>query len=145
MGYWNRPDATADSITPEGFFKTGDVAVRRPDGTYRISGRLKEMYKSGGYNVYPREIETVLEDFPAVAKVAVVSTPDPLWQEVGVAFVVPSGPVSIEELGAHCRARLANYKVPKHFFIESDLPLLPVGKVDKVGLAKAALQRLATS
>lgn len=145
IGYLNRPDATADAITPDGFFKTGDVAVRRPDGNYRISGRLKEMYKSGGYNVYPREIETVLEDFPAVATVAVVSTPDPLWQEVGVAFVVPNGPVKIEELGSHCRAHLANYKIPKHFFIESALPLLPNGKIDKVGLTKAAAERLSVS
>lgn len=142
IGYWNRPEATAEAITPDGFFKTGDVAVRRPDGNYRIAGRLKEMFKSGGYNVYPREIETVLEDFPAVTHVAVVSIADPLWDEVGVAFVIADRPISSDELEAHCRARLANYKVPKHFFLEEDLPLLPIGKIDKIRLAKVAVKRL---
>lgn len=139
-GYWERPEATADAFTPEGFFHTGDLAVQRRDGTYRIVGRLKEMFKSGGYNVYPREIEAVLEAHPDVVVAAVVSVADPLWQEVGVAYVIPSGNVTPEDLLEWCRARLANYKVPKHIRIESDLPLLPVGKIDKQTLAARARQ-----
>lgn len=138
LGYWRRPDASADAFTADGFFRTGDLAVRRPDGRYRIVGRLKEMYKSGGYNVYPREVEAVLEAHPAVAQAAVVAAPDPIWQEVGVAFIQPAAGVTAAELEAHCRAHLANYKTPKRFVFEPDLPLLPIGKIDKVALKRRA-------
>ncbi|WP_374571242.1 class I adenylate-forming enzyme family protein [Phenylobacterium sp.] len=141
LGYWRRPEATAEAFTKDGFFRTGDLAVRRPDGRYRIVGRLKDMYKSGGYNVYPREVEAVLEAHPAVAQAAIVSAPDPVWQEVGVAFIEPRGEVSVGDLEAHCRSRLANYKVPKRFVIDPNLPLLPIGKIDKVTLkARAAAE-----
>jgi acyl-CoA synthetase (AMP-forming)/AMP-acid ligase II len=138
LGYWRRPDATAEAFTADGYFKTGDLAVRRPDGRYRIVGRLKEMYKSGGYNVYPREIEATLERHPAIALAAVVATPDPLWDEVGVAYVVPREATTAAELERHCRAHLANYKVPKRFVIADELPLLPIGKVDKRALSERA-------
>lgn len=138
LGYWRRPDATGEAFAPDGFFRTGDLAILRPDGHYSIVGRIKEMYKSGGYNVYPREVESVIEAHPAVAQVAVVSAPDPVWQEVGVAYVEPCAEVSETELEAHCRARLANYKIPKRFVIEPSLPLLPIGKIDKVSLARRA-------
>ncbi|MCO5792544.1 MAG: acyl--CoA ligase [Blastomonas sp.] len=142
LGYWGRPEATRDAFTEDGFFRTGDLATRRPDGRYRIVGRLKEMFKSGGYNVYPREIETVLEAHPAVAICAVVPVPDPLWQEVGVAFVIPKPGHAVEpdELIAWCRERLANYKVPKRCKVVSELPLLPIGKIDKVALRKRAAE-----
>jgi len=138
LGYWHRPEATAQAFTADGFFKTGDLGEWRRDGRLRIVGRLKEMYKSGGYNVYPREVELALEAHPAVALAAVVATPDPLWQEVGVAYVTPRSPVTPAELEAHCRLRLANYKVPKRIVIERDLPLLPIGKVDKRALKARA-------
>ncbi|MES2054954.1 MAG: AMP-binding protein [Pseudomonadota bacterium] len=138
LGYWNRPDATAEALTPDGWFRTGDLAVMRPDGRYRIAGRLKEMFKSGGYNVYPREIEAVIEAHPAVAEVAVVSAEDPVWQEVGIAFVTAAQPIAAAELEAWCRARLANYKIPKRFVFEPVLPLLPIGKVDKAQLKRRA-------
>lgn len=138
LGYWNRPEASAAALTPDGWFKTGDLAVARSDGHYRIVGRLKEMFKSGGYNVYPREIETVIETHPAVAEAAVVSAEDPVWQEVGIAFVVAERPVAADELEAWCRARLANYKIPKHFVFDAALPLLPIGKVDKPLLKRRA-------
>ncbi|WEK01199.1 MAG: class I adenylate-forming enzyme family protein [Candidatus Sphingomonas phytovorans] len=138
LGYWRRPDASEACFTPDGFFRTGDLAVQHPDGSYRLVGRLKEMYKSGGYNVYPREVETVLERHPAVALAAVVARPDPVWQEVGVAYVHPSGDVDAETLEAHCREHLANYKIPKVFVIEPDLPMLPIGKIDKQELARRA-------
>jgi len=139
LGYWRRPKETAETLLPDGWLRTGDVAVQRPDGRFKLVGRLKEMFKSGGYNVYPREIEHVLESHPSVDLAAVVSRPDPMWQEVGVAFVIPRSPVTADELEAHCRAQLANYKVPKCFEIRAELPLLPIGKVDKV-----VLRRLAT-
>lgn len=138
LGYWRRPDATADAITPDGYFRTGDLAVRNADGYYRIVGRLKEMYKSGGYNVYPREVEAVLETHPNVALAAIVSAPDPIWQEVGIAFVAPAGDVDADALHLYCKERLANYKVPKRIIIEPSLPLLPIGKVDKQALKRRA-------
>ena len=138
LGYWRRPDATDACFTADGFFRTGDLAVQRPDGRYRLVGRLKEMYKSGGYNVYPREVETVLERHPDVSLAAVVARPDPVWQEVGIAYVLSSGAVDGIELEAHCRAHLANYKIPKAFVIEPDLPMLPIGKIDKQELARRA-------
>jgi acyl-CoA synthetase (AMP-forming)/AMP-acid ligase II len=138
LGYWRREKETAEAFTADGFFRTGDLAVQRPDGRYRIVGRIKEMYKSGGYNVYPREIEDVIETHPSVAAAAVVSRPDELWQEVGVAFVVAEGALAIEDLETHCRERLANYKIPKAFVLCEELPLLPIGKVDKLTLAQRA-------
>jgi acyl-CoA synthetase (AMP-forming)/AMP-acid ligase II len=138
-GYWNQPQATARAVSAEGYFKTGDLAVRRPDGRYRIVGRLKEMYKSGGYNVYPREVEMVLEDHPAVGLAAVVGVPDPVWQEVGAAFVSAVAAVTAQELRDWCRARLANYKTPKTIEVMTALPLLPIGKVDKPGLRRRAM------
>jgi len=138
IGYWRQPDATAAAVTADGFFRTGDLAQQRPDGSYRIVGRLKEMFKSGGFNIYPREIEAVLEAHPAVSIAAVVSVPDPVWQEVGVAFVVPAAQVTQEEIRAWCRERLANYKIPKRIVIDAAVPLLPIGKIDKKQLQERA-------
>jgi acyl-CoA synthetase (AMP-forming)/AMP-acid ligase II len=140
LGYWRRADATAEAFTSDGYFKSGDLAVRRPDGRYRVVGRLKEMYKSGGYNVYPREVEAVLEEHPAVVLAAIVSTDDPLWQEIGIAYVTLSEEIEPKILEAWCRARLANYKIPKRIFIEPHMPLLPIGKIDKVALKKRAAE-----
>lgn len=138
LGYWRRPEATDETLPSDGWLRTGDLAVQRPDGRYRIVGRLKEMFKSGGYNVYPREIEQAIEAHPLVDAAAVVSIDDALWQEVGVAFVLPSGAVTRSDLERHCREHLANYKVPKHFVLVEELPLLPIGKVDKKALQQMA-------
>jgi len=138
LGYWRRPEATAETLSADGWLSTGDLGRRNADGSYSIVGRVKEMYKSGGYNVYPREVEQAIEAHPAVEMAAVVSTPDPIWQEVGVAYVLPRGEVSAAELQSHCRERLANYKLPKLFVIVDTLPLLPIGKVDKVMLRERA-------
>ncbi|UTP38308.1 acyl--CoA ligase [Phenylobacterium sp. LH3H17] len=142
LGYWQNPAATVAAFTPDGFFRTGDLGVRRPDGRYRIVGRLTEMFKSGGYNVYPREVEVAIESHAAVALAAVVSIPDATWQEIGVAYVVPRTGADLkpEDLEAWCRERLANYKVPKRFVIKRDLPLLPIGKVDRTALQNQARQ-----
>jgi acyl-CoA synthetase (AMP-forming)/AMP-acid ligase II len=138
LGYWRNPQATAAAFTADGFLRTGDLATLAPDGSYRLVGRLTEMYKSGGYNVYPREIESVLERHPALLQVAVISVPDPLWQEVGIAFVTAATPVAAGELECFCREQLAHYKVPKRFFVETELPLLPIGKVDRRALRERA-------
>jgi acyl-CoA synthetase (AMP-forming)/AMP-acid ligase II len=140
LGYWRRPEATAEAFTTDGYFKSGDLAVRRPDGRYRVVGRLKEMYKSGGYNVYPREIEMVLEEHPAVVLAAVVSIDDPLWQEIGVAYVTLADNIETGSLAGWCRERLANYKIPKRIVVVPNMPLLPIGKIDKIALKNRALE-----
>ncbi len=133
-GYWRRPDATATMFTDDGWFRTGDLAVRRDDGYIQIVGRMSEMYKSGGYNVYPREVELALEAHPSVAMAAVISIPDPTFQEVGVAYVMGPDPIDVDELKAFARERLANYKLPKEIHQLDELPMLPIGKVDKKAL-----------
>lgn len=140
LGYWNRPEATAETLNTEGWLATGDLGQRNPDGTYTIVGRSKEMYKSGGYNVYPREVENVIESHPQVDIAAVIGISDPVWQEVGIAYVLVNDDFTVEALEAHCRKNLANYKIPKRFFLVRELPLLPIGKVDKVALRKRAAE-----
>lgn len=145
-GYLNKPEATAEAFTSDGWLRTGDGALEEDDGQYRLIGRLREMFKSGGYNVYPREIEIALEAHPAVAGVAVVTTPDPLYGEVGTAYLMckPGETVEEEVLRAFCRGRLANYKIPKYFRFLDALPMLPIGKVDRAQLKREAA-RLATA
>lgn len=140
QGYLNRPDATADSLTPDGWFRTGDIAQERPDGYWKLVGRLSEMYKSGGYNIYPREIENCLEAHPLVQVAAVVGAPDPTYQEIGHAFCepVPGATLTDKMLKEHCQGLLANYKIPKRFSILQEMPVLPVGKIDKMTLKRQA-------
>ncbi len=131
-GYLRNPEATAQAFTPDHWLRTGDMGLWCADGSLRLVGRLTEMYKSGGYNIFPREVEAVLESHPGVAMAAVIGVADPLWGEIGYAFVVAEADtLSAEELTAHCRARLAAYKVPKMIDLRGSLPLLPIGKVDK--------------
>lgn len=141
LGYFKRPEATAETFTADGWLRTGDVAIERPDGYWKMVGRMKEMYKSGGYNVYPREIEICLESHPDIEMAAVVGVPDELYQEVGHAYclVRPGAGASVEALRAFCREHLANYKIPKVFSIRDTLPMLPVGKVDKQALKRDAM------
>jgi acyl-CoA synthetase (AMP-forming)/AMP-acid ligase II len=140
VGYWRRPEATAETITEDGWLKTGDLLVHNADGSYSMIGRIKEMYKSGGYNVYPREIEEAISSHPGVAMSAVVPVSDPRWQEVGVAYVLKHDGYSLDtaEILEHCKSRLANYKIPKEVVITTSLPLLPIGKIDKMALRKRA-------
>lgn len=139
-GYLNLPEASAAAFTDDGYLRTGDVAIRRPDGNVVLAGRLVEMFKSGGYNVYPREIEVVLETHPAVAAAAVVDVPDAVYSEIGVAYLEtrPGIDIDIDNVLAHCRERLARYKVPKRFAVVEALPRLPVGKVDRAALRARA-------
>jgi acyl-CoA synthetase (AMP-forming)/AMP-acid ligase II len=137
-GYWNRPEATAEASDSDGWLHTGDLAMLRPDGHVQLVGRMSEMFKTGGYNAYPREIEMCLEEHPAVRMAAVVSVPDPVFDEVGHAFVVAEPGTDAEDLRSHCRERLANYKVPKVVNLRDELPRLAVGKVDKKALTAEA-------
>ncbi len=141
-GYFRQPDATAAAIDPEGWLHSGDIGRFDAAGRLRLIGRIKEMFKSGGYNIYPREIEMVLESHPAVSLAAVVAMPDPLYREIGCAFLLrkPGCGLEAAELDAWCRARLANYKIPKRFVIRDELPLLPIGKLDKTALRAEALR-----
>jgi len=136
LGYYERPEATAESFTEDGWFHTGDIGFWREDGNIVLVGRMSEMFKSGGYNVYPREVELALEEHEGVAMAAVIAIPDELYQEVGHAYVLrePGTDASEDDLMAHCKARLANYKVPKKISVQDTLPMLPVGKIDKKAL-----------
>ncbi len=140
LGYLNRPGATAETIDSGGWLHTGDIVAGQPDGTLVMVGRKKEMFKSGGYNVYPSEIEGVIGDHGDVVHAAVVEAPDPLWESVGIAFVVPQDPDRFElaAVTEYLRSRLANYKVPKRFVVMAELPQLANGKVDRVQLRHQA-------
>ena len=141
LGYHNRPDQTAAAFTADGWFRTGDIGYRRRDGNISLVGRRSDMFKSGGYNVYPREVEVLLEAHPSVAQAAIVAMPDDLYQEVGyAAIVVNEGKrVSADQLRRYCQEAVSNYKVPKQFFFLASLPLLAVGKVDKKALKQLFL------
>jgi fatty-acyl-CoA synthase len=133
-GYWNNPTATAETIR-DGWLHTGDIAVRDPDGCYSILGRSKEMFISGGENVYPAEIESVLLAHPRVLEAAVVGVPHETWGEVGSAFVVAEDGFDEEDLLAFLTERLARYKIPRSITAIDSLPLTAIGKIDKKRLA----------
>ena len=138
-GYWNNPEATAEAIDKDGWFHTGDMARRDRDGFFYIAGRAKDMFISGGVNVYPAEIENVLLQHPSLTDAAVVGVPHETWGEVGVAFVVAAEGeiVEHEELARLVGDRLARYKIPKEFRVVESLPRTPYGKVVKGELVEA--------
>jgi acyl-CoA synthetase (AMP-forming)/AMP-acid ligase II len=137
-GYLNRPDAMQEAFTEDGeWFRTGDLMELMEDGkNLRFVGRMSDMFKSGGYNVYPREIEEWLEEHPDVALVVVLGVKDPVFDEVGHAVIISrAGTTPTEqELKEWCKKGLANYKVPKSFEFRSNVPMLGTGKVDKIAL-----------
>ena len=139
-GYWRLPEATGDAIDKDGWLHTKDIAIERDDGNIVLVGRLSDMYKSGGYNIYPKEIEQVLESHPAVNLASVLGVPDPTYHEVGYAFAtLTPGQITNEwSLLEHCRQRLANYKIPKYISLEMALPLLPNDKPDRQQLKEMA-------
>jgi fatty-acyl-CoA synthase len=140
-GYWHRPDATAAAFH-EGWFRSGDLARREAGGLYRIVDRLKDMYVSGGENVFPAEVEAVLVDHAGIADAAVLGVPDRRWGETGVAFVVPAGKTGIDlaELLAFCAKRLAKYKCPARVIVVEAIPRSAAGKILKAEL-RARLNR----
>ena len=131
-GYWRRPEESAEAI-PDGWFRTGDLARRDGDGYFFIVDRKKELIIRGGYNVYPREIEEVLYEHPAVAEAAVVGVADPsLGEEVGAAVVLkPGATATVEEIRDFVKARVAAYKYPRRTWLVDALPKGPTGKVLK--------------
>ena len=129
-GYWNRPEATAEVLDAEGWFKTGDIAVIDPDGFVRIVDRKKDMIIVSGFNVYPNEIEDVVMGHPKVANCACIGVPDERSGEAVKLFVVPrEAGVTVEELKAFCKENFTGYKVPKHIVLRESLPMTPVGKI----------------
>jgi malonyl-CoA/methylmalonyl-CoA synthetase len=130
-GYFERPDATAEAFEPDGFFHTGDIGTLSDDGYLTIVGRAKELIITGGYNVYPREVEDVLAAHPHVREVVVVGIPDDKWGEAVAAFVALRQNESAEEADiiAFARSKLAGYKVPKSVHFINDVPKSPVGKL----------------
>jgi acyl-CoA synthetase (AMP-forming)/AMP-acid ligase II len=131
-GYWGRPEATAESFDGEGWFRTGDLGSVGEDGYFRISGRKKELIITGGYNVYPKEVEEVLEGCPGVAEVAVIGLPDPEFGEkVTAAVVRDDEALTAEEVVGFCREDLAGYKKPRRVEFVDALPRNALGKVLK--------------
>lgn len=143
-GYFNKPDATAEVIDEEGWYYTSDLAYKDERGYIFITGRKSEMFKTGGENVYPREVEEILESHDSVLFAAVIGVSDEIYQEVGWALVmpIPGKTTTEEELESLCKSKLANFKVPKKFFIRELLPLLSNGKVDKIALNKEISEML---
>jgi fatty-acyl-CoA synthase len=135
-GYWKQPEITAKTFH-DGWFRTGDAARRDEDGFYQIVDRWKDMYITGGENVYPAEVESVLAQLPAVVEAAVVGVADAQWGESGCAFVVTSSALRAEDVIGHCQGRLARYKIPKHVRFTDTLPRTGSGKVKKDELRRA--------
>lgn len=131
-GYWNRPDQTAQAFH-DGWFKTGDVARIDEDGFFYLVDRKKDMFISGGENVYPAEVEAVLAELAGIAEAAVIGVADARWGEVGRAFVVlkQGAALSADDIAAHCHSRLARFKVPARVLIAGSIPRTASGKVQK--------------
>jgi len=132
-GYWRMPEKTAEEFTADGWFKTGDVGKVDERGYVSIVGRSKDLIISGGFNVYPAEIEGYINELPGVAESALVGVPHPDFGEVGVAVVVarPDSALQPDEIVAALKARLANFKIPKRCFVVEELPRNTMGKVQK--------------
>ena len=141
LGYYKMPEETAEVIDPEGWFHTGDAATLTADGYLTYAGRIKEMFKVGGENVDPIEVETILMRHPAVAMASVFGIPDTRLDEVGVAHVqqLPGTSVTVEELRAHARSHLASYKVPRHIVFVESFPKTGSGKIQKFILKREFL------
>jgi malonyl-CoA/methylmalonyl-CoA synthetase len=130
-GYWRDPTATAASFV-DGWFGSGDIGERDEAGYYRIVGRAKELIISGGYNVYPREVEEVILEVDGVVEAAVAGVPDDEWGEVVTAYVVRAhGGVTVEAIATRCREQLAPYKQPRRFVWRAELPRNALGKVQR--------------
>jgi acyl-CoA synthetase (AMP-forming)/AMP-acid ligase II len=141
LGYWRRPESTAETLRGE-WLRTGDLASVDGEGFLTLVGRARDMYISGGENVYPAEVEAVLAEHPAVREVAVVGTPDARWGESGRAFVVlaPGHALDPDALRAFAAERLARFKLPREFVAVASLPRTDTGKVQKHRLREGPLE-----
>jgi malonyl-CoA/methylmalonyl-CoA synthetase len=137
-GYWRRPDLAATEFAADGFFRTGDVGRFDDDGYLHIVGRSKDLIITGGLNVYPVEVEAVLNDLPGVLETAVIGVPDADFGEAVVAVVVPQPGASLDPVALRSAARehLAGFKVPKQVHVVEALPRNAMGKVEKATLRR---------
>lgn len=144
LGYYKNPEATAAAIDAEGWLHTGDLALRQPNGCYRITGRIKDLVIRGGENVYPREIEEFLYTHPAIEQAAVFGVPDPKFVEELCAWIKlkSGGSVSEDELRHFCRSKLAHYKVPRYFRFVSEFPQTVTGKLQKFKMREQMIAEL---
>jgi len=129
-GYWRRDEATRTAFH-DGYFRTGDLAARSADGYYTLCGRKSDLIISGGFNIYPREIEEFLEEQDGVAEAAVAAAPDRVRGEVPVAYLVANGPLDLQAIEARCREKLASFKIPRSFVVVEKLPRNALGKLQK--------------
>ena len=143
LEYLNAPEATAASFTDDGWFITGDRVTLGTEGTITFSDRDKDMLKIGGENVDPMEVEAYLMSHPAIDLAAVVSYPDARLSEVAVAFVRcrPAAALTEADVIAHCRGRIASFKIPRHVHFVDEFPMTSSGKIQKVRLREEALRR----
>jgi len=143
LGYWRRPEDTAQAFTADGWFRTGDIALADAEGYHWLVDRKKDMFISGGENVYPAEIEAALADHPAIVECAVVGVPDPQWGEVGhlVATCREGAALELAGILAHLESRLARYKLPKGLTLVSALPRTASGKILKTVLRERLIER----
>jgi malonyl-CoA/methylmalonyl-CoA synthetase len=133
-GYWRMPEKNKEEFTADGFFKTGDVGSFSADGYLSIVGRSKDLIITGGYNVYPKEIELAIDELPGVAESAVIGVPHPDFGEAVTAIVVARPGVAAPteaQIVVHLKTRLANFKVPKRVYLVQELPRNTMGKVQK--------------
>jgi long-chain acyl-CoA synthetase len=139
-GYWNKPEATAEAIDADGWFRSGDMARADEDGYFYIVDRKKDLIIRGGYNVYPREIEEVLYEHPAVREAAVIAVPDDEWgEEIGAAVALKDGAqASAQELSDFVKDQVAAYKYPRRVWFVDELPKGPTGKILKRSIAVPA-------
>ncbi|MBE0593267.1 MAG: AMP-binding protein, partial [Gemmatimonadales bacterium] len=135
-GYWNRPEDTRSAFTRDGWFRTGDIGYLDEEGFLYVQDRLKDMIISGGENIYPAEVESVLYEHPDIAEVAVIGAPDERWGERVVAVVAARAgrSVTLESLRSHAERKLARYKLPSEIRLVEALPRNPTGKVLKQNL-----------
>src|SRR4051794_23516516 len=139
-GYWNRSDETARAMTPDGFFRTGDVAELLPDGQVKLVDRIKDVIIVSGFNVYPNEVEAVLVSHPGVLEAAVIGMPDKHVGEAVAAYIVPKDPnLTLQDIRTYCRENLTGYKIPRRVEFRDSLPKTNVGKVLRRVLRDEAL------
>jgi fatty-acyl-CoA synthase len=145
LGYFNKPEETGATITPDGWLKTGDLGKFDEQGYLSVTGRIKEMFKVGGTNAYPAEIENYLAQHPDISMAAVVGVPDERLGEVAFAFIIPRAGTTLDaaDVVGHCKRGIANYKVPRYVRFVSDFPRTPSGKIRKVELAATARSEIA--
>jgi fatty-acyl-CoA synthase len=144
LGYWDAPEQTSDSIDAAGWMHTGDLATMDDDGYVAVVGRIKDMVIRGGENIYPREVEEYLHGHPAIDDVQVIGVPDEKYGEELMAWIrlTPDSSLTIEELRAFCRGKLAHYKIPRYLHLTDEFPMTVTGKVRKVEMRERAVEIL---